>query len=455
MGPPSKTRRRTKVLALGVSYASIQRQMKKHGKGSILLSSSQNDTADLASVETAVECVERGILTEMDGRDLSRCLATEKHCHADVYTVSQEKGALYEPTKHLEANFNRHSFCRELKKHFQETQFDQVTLDYFWIPAGWNVQHWSRSFFEHTLVSLVKEKLLYVPTVPRKRTDPATPGVVYLPFCFHCFKEIVACREQLTKYYQISFLRQKDLKEVALWQGTQTIEPQIMQGVFGKRFDQEELYCTFGPRDVAQAMDDPSVQKETIISLARRLENFSDIRMIMLEPVIETTKSEYFTRSRIRSDSKNATKDLFYRFAGLSKPSIVKRGFDQTGFGTYPAVVTPTRPVASNVAIKSKRSPRRSIQKAVVTKVKKRATPYKRKLYFKAVSPSPRKVAGSAKPVLHSTSSRYSLRSRANVRSQSPRSVVTNIEVVQAPTAKPTVLFNEPAKLKKDSAFIN
>jgi hypothetical protein len=48
-----------------------------------------------------------------------------------MYTVSQEKGRSTDRSKHLEANFNRHSFCRELKKHFLYKQFDQVILDYF------------------------------------------------------------------------------------------------------------------------------------------------------------------------------------------------------------------------------------------------------------------------------------------------------------------------------------
>jgi hypothetical protein len=84
-----------------------------------------------------VECVLRNILTEMDGRDLARCLAMEQ-CHkVDAYTVSQEQGAVYDDTKHVHANFNRASFCKLLRKTFGDgIQFRQIILDYFWIPQG-------------------------------------------------------------------------------------------------------------------------------------------------------------------------------------------------------------------------------------------------------------------------------------------------------------------------------
>lgn len=324
MGIPSKSKAKNKVLALGVSYASVEGQLQVQGLDQSVFG---NNDSDFASVETAIECVQRGILTEMDGRDLSRCLATEKHCNADVYTVSQEKGAIYDQNKHLEANFNRRNFCRELKKHFLDTQFDQVVLDYFWIPAGWNVQHWSRSFFEHTLVNLVKEQILYVPSMPRKSKSERRIGVVYLPFCLHVFKEIVACRENLTRYYKISFLRQKDLKKVALWKGTQYIPPRIMQGIFGKRLDQEELYCSFDRRDVAGAMEDPDISKQILVDLARRLEDFPDIRMLMLEPIVQNEEKPRVTRSSKIQTEQPVTKD-FVNFVGLTDASKVKRGFD-------------------------------------------------------------------------------------------------------------------------------
>jgi hypothetical protein len=405
MGVPSNPRRRNKVLALGVSYASVEGQLKVQGLDRSVLG---NNDSDFASVETAIECVQRGILTEMDGRDLSRCLATEKHCNADVYTVSQEKGAIYDQNKHLEANFNRRSFCRELKKHFLDTQFDQVVLDYFWIPAGWNVQHWSRSFFEHTLVNLVKEQILYVPSKPRKSRSERGIGVVYLPFCLHVFKEIVACRENLTRYYKISFLRQKDLKKVALWKGTQNIPPRIMQGIFGKRLDQEELYCSFDRRDVAGAMDDPDISKGILVDLARRLEDFPDIRMIMLEPIVQNEEKPRVTRSKMIQTEQVVTKD-FVNFVGLTDASQVKRGFDT-------AKRAPTTPKAAK---RAPRSPK--------------------------PSPTPRVAkAGSRKRKQEQgTTNGVTSKSKFNVRGQSPRNVVEDVEICEPQTLPPKALFDK------------
>ena len=50
----------------------------------------------------------------------------------------------------------------------------------------------------------------------------------------------------------------------------------------GKRRDQEEVYCTFGPKDVNEAGKDTTVSKHKIEDLARQLEDFSEIRFIVL-----------------------------------------------------------------------------------------------------------------------------------------------------------------------------
>jgi hypothetical protein len=424
MGDPSTPRRRKKVLALGVSYASVEGQLKEQGHD---LSALRNNDFDFASVETVIECVQRGILTEMDGRDLSRCLATEKHCNTDVYTVSQEKGAIYDQNKHLEANFNRRSFCRELKKHFLDAQFDQVILDYFWIPAGWNVQHWSRSFFEHTLVNLVKDQVLYVPSTPRKSLNERGIGVVYLPFCLHCFKEIVACRENLTKYYKISFLRQKDLKKVDLWKGTQNIPPRIMQGIFGKRLDQEELYCSFDRRDVAGAMDDPDISKHLLVDLARRLENFPDIRMIMLEPIVEYEENlTRVTRSKIQTEQ--AVTKEFVNFVGLTDASQVKRGFDTVSR----AVIAKRAPATPKATKRAPRNPKPRSTPSIP-----KAGSRKRKQEQGTIN-SISQLNASAGPSESSKS-----KSKYKLRGQSPRSVVEDLEICEPQTIAPKALFDK------------
>lgn len=123
-----------KVLLLGISYPSVEKQMEKHGFESDLLVHKD------ASVDQAIECVRRGILTEMDARDLARCVATEQACDVDAYSSSREIGAVYRDDRHVYGDFNNRNFCKTLKKAFgQDVQFSQVILDYYWMPSGWLV----------------------------------------------------------------------------------------------------------------------------------------------------------------------------------------------------------------------------------------------------------------------------------------------------------------------------
>jgi hypothetical protein len=197
-----------RVLCLGVSYVDLT--------GAQTVTSA---TAD-AGVSQVVECVRRNIVTAMDGRDLARCRATEHYCNAELYTVSQESGGRYRSTRHLHGNFNRRNFLRKLQEHFLFLEFDQVMLDYFWIPAGWDESHWQRDFFAHTLVELAKQDV-----VPYRTPIPGElVGSVILPFCYHVFKEVIGSFSGLRNYYDVSFLRKNELHKVPLWKGTQEID---------------------------------------------------------------------------------------------------------------------------------------------------------------------------------------------------------------------------------------
>ena len=292
------SRRRRKVLCLGVSYADV--------KGQLRCNDHKVATCDAfveGTVGAAIACVESGILTQIDGRDLARCRSTELTCQVDIYTASQEKGAVYRSDRHVHANFNRHDFVRSLKDSFgSDCKFDEIVLDYFWIPSGWDAYHWDRSFFRLTLVNFVELELL-----------KEGSGVIYLPFCLHCFKQVLAHFDELRKYYNVSFLCKGELETISLWKGTQEIDAMIMQKILGKHKSQEELYCTFGPRDVREAMDDPNTSKQEMIELARSLEDFEDIRFLRLEQLHPRFK---MTRS-------------LGSFLGRVDPRRVKQGFDQ------------------------------------------------------------------------------------------------------------------------------
>ena len=339
---------RPKVLCLGMSYPSLEKQLLHYQKDpTTWLGNSPSDksTTRRITVQDVLKCVQQGLLTEMDARDLARCVATEHYADVDVYTVSQEKAALYDETRHLDANFNRHRFVQSLlvqfgqqkqedhtnnneqqdikkkadtnnsnphtgrrhnaQSHLQYSlQFRQAILDYFWIPQGWDDNHWSPSLFTDILPALVERGLLDTTTNNR------VPCGVYLPFCFHVFRQVINALPLLQQYYAISFLRKKDLHEISLWAGTQTIDPQQMQQSLGKQIFQEEIYCTFGLQEVMEAGEGPRDEpRQVLIDILSQLDDFYDIRMIKLRPIIITKPQE-----------KGGLK-------GLVDPTKVKRGF--------------------------------------------------------------------------------------------------------------------------------
>lgn len=84
----------------------------------------------------------------------------------------------------------------------------------------------------------------------------------------------------------------------------------------GKRRDQEEVYCTFGPKDVNEAGKDTTVSKQKIVDLARQLEDFPDIRFIVLTRLAPPTPGQKRRKGR---------------WIGLTPKEDVQRGYDSTG----------------------------------------------------------------------------------------------------------------------------
>ena len=81
----------------------------------------------------------------------------------------------------------------------------------------------------------------------------------------------------------------------------------------GKRRDQEEVYCTFGPKDVNEAGKDAAAPKPKIVSLARQLEDFSEIRFIVLTRLPPPQKGQPRPKGKWR---------------GLTPKEEVSRGYD-------------------------------------------------------------------------------------------------------------------------------
>ena len=348
----TQTSGRPKVLCLGVSYPSMEKQLKHYNIDAEdwMEGRSFSDT----TVGDVIAAVQDGYLTEMDGRDLARVVATEIAAKVDVYTVSQETAAIYEDRRHLYANFNRHTLIRNLHASFardesgnyksvsdeadkkgkdynkyQNHQFDdsqysvrfkQVILDYFWIPEGWNSHHWKPFFFSNILPELVKKRMLDMDDDDNDNVAGAVPCAVYLPFCFFCFRQVVNALPQLSQYFSISFLRKADLKEHTLWLGTQTIDPFQMQNDLRKQIDQEECYCTFDHNAVNTSglglLDEP---KEVLMHILKRLEDFDEIRMIKLRPLRQFHPTKTIP---IHLQERGG-------LVGLVDPEKVKRGFHE------------------------------------------------------------------------------------------------------------------------------
>ena len=283
------------VLLLGISYPCVRSQMESNGQDPNVLTHKE------PSVEQAVECVRRNILTEMDARDLARCVAVEQATNTRVYTVSREIGAVYSD-RHIHCDFNTRNFCKKITDQFgQGIQFSQVILDYYWMPTGWLVTRWAKTLFQQTLPDLVRHKMLAFPS-KRKKTHkhgsgppyPFEEGVVFLPFCAHVCKELVGAIHILEQYYEISFLDKKDLHGHSLWKGTMEIDPDIMQHRLGKRLDQEEIYCKFRPKDIYESMEDPHVSKPAVMRILLAIKNYDDVRMVRLRPLRQHERASVF-----------------------------------------------------------------------------------------------------------------------------------------------------------------
>ena len=212
-GPVGKPR----VLLLGMSYATLLTSSKgtQHQKA-----------PTLPQILSEMRNKDKG-LEEIDARDLARIRSTESALDVDVYTVSLSKAANYKKTRHLSADFNGgRRFIRSFLDHFGEIQFDQITLDYFWSPCGWDREHWRDSFFSKTLVDFARQDILNRQV--NKRGQIKT-GVVYLPFNKQSYKECVANWPVLRDWFNMSFCRTAhELQEMALWVGTSRIDESSM-----------------------------------------------------------------------------------------------------------------------------------------------------------------------------------------------------------------------------------
>jgi hypothetical protein len=98
---------------------------------------------------------------------------------------------------------------------------------------------------------------------------------------------VIACRDALLRYYDVSFVGRDQLDQIVLWRGTQAIDRRVMQGILGKRLDQEEVYCHMGDfvRKLMEQEESSIVSRHVLLEYARRIPSAHDIRFIALRPV--------------------------------------------------------------------------------------------------------------------------------------------------------------------------
>ena len=232
---------------------------------------------------------------------------------------------------------------------------------------GWLVTRWNKTLFQETLPDLVKYDMLAFPgsrpRSPKKRKNKPNnnsndnnsnsksnknngdddddycsscyndfisknsgtynadleleEGVVFLPFCAHVCKELVGGIDKLKPYYAISFVKKSELPGHALWKGTMAIDGDVMQHRLGKRLDQEEVYCTFQPKDIYESMEDAHVSKDDVMEMLLSIEDFENIRMIRLRPLRQHEPPSVFRNSKVEPETGG--------FIGLNLPLGRKR----------------------------------------------------------------------------------------------------------------------------------
>jgi hypothetical protein len=218
------------------------------------------------SVQQAVECLDAGILHQQHARDLARLVATEQCCGMRAYTVSLSEQSV-RADRHLMGNMKAAmALCTDISTKWPKLWFDQVVMDYYWIPSGWLRSHIGAQAFVQLL-----------------RCIPGllNPGAsVLLPFSIDVFECFVKWKDKLDEIYEVFYLDAEEVAaQCALVQGTNTIDANTMSKL-GKPSNQE-IYASITTRSIQQ-QHFTFATTEDVLSAFLNIDNGEKVRMIRL-----------------------------------------------------------------------------------------------------------------------------------------------------------------------------
>jgi hypothetical protein len=207
------------------------------------------------------------LINSGDKRDLARCTKIEEMFDANVYTVSMAtKGGVLQNERHLAFDFSNKGFIKNLKDKFgAEIVFDQVVLDYIWMPDCYVNDNMKKAFYEIVLPNL--------PSLLKSQ------GKIFLPGLPSICINLMAANDKLKEHYEITFRGEADLDDHLLWKATQNIAV-TMEDTYMKENDQLKAYADLAKK--LSATSSPEVRKEDIDAVCACINGVPKARMICL-----------------------------------------------------------------------------------------------------------------------------------------------------------------------------
>jgi hypothetical protein len=211
-------RNERKVLWLGMAYA---------------------DT-DTTTIQGLVDLKTSDELTDTEARDTARCHAAEAANNVAIYTLAKDSNSRARSDRHIKTDFSKAGLVATIKRTMEptEAQFDQVSLDYMWMPNS----YLHTSLGGTNGLTRLLESLTQLVRVG---------GLVFFPFHI----DVLVCLSEncsWEKRYAATMINKEESNAHLLFEATNKISDEI-EANFGKNANQELLYCKVSPADLKQS----------------------------------------------------------------------------------------------------------------------------------------------------------------------------------------------------------